>query len=150
MQKLPPKVTPGISGKIRRNRSESPAGKMLKWQHHENRRGKSMEKILEWLNSNIPVVTGAAFAFCISLLTVREGSFRERLTKATLCSIFSTGIFYGMVSIFPTCPPEAAVAIGSFVGFYGVDQTKALILDKITALTGKKTQPETNQHDDVI
>ena len=40
-----------------------------------------MEKILEWLNNNIPVVTGAAFAFCISLLTVREGSFRERLTK---------------------------------------------------------------------
>lgn len=37
-----------------------------------------MEKILEWLNNNIPVVTGAAFAFCISLLTVREGSFRER------------------------------------------------------------------------
>ena len=109
-----------------------------------------MEKILEWLNNNIPVVTGAAFAFCISLLTVREGSFRERLTKATLCSIFSTGIFYGMVSIFPTCPPEAAVAIGSFVGFYGVDQTKALILDKITALTGKKAQPENNQHDDVI
>ena len=74
-----------------------------------------MEKILEWLNSNIPVVTGAVFAFCISLMTIREGSFRERLTKATLCSIFSTGIFYGMVSIFPTCPPEAAVAIGSFV-----------------------------------
>ena len=69
-----------------------------------------MEKILEWLNSNIPVVTGAVFAFCISLMTIREGSFRERLTKATLCSIFSTGIFYGMVSIFPTCPPEAAVA----------------------------------------
>ena len=109
-----------------------------------------MEKILEWLNSNIPVVTGAVFAFCISLLTVREGSFRERLTKATLCSIFSTGIFYGMVSIFPTCPPEAAVAIGSFVGFYGVDQTKALILDRIAALTGKKAQPENNQHDDVI
>lgn len=109
-----------------------------------------MEKILEWLNSNIPVVTGAVFAFCISLMTIREGSFRERLTKATLCSIFSTGIFYGMVSIFPTCPPEAAVAIGSFVGFYGVDQTKALILDKITALTGKKAQPENNQHDEVI
>lgn len=109
-----------------------------------------MEKILEWLNNNVPVVTGAAFAFCISLMTVREGSFRERLTKATLCSIFSTGIFYGMVSIFPTCPPEAAVAIGSFVGFYGVDQTKALILDKITALTGKKAQPENSQHDDVI
>ena len=149
MQKLPPKVTPGISGKIRRNRSESPAGKCYN-EASQKPEGKSMEKILEWLNNNIPVVTGAVFAFCISLMTIREGSFRERLTKATLCSIFSTGIFYGMVSIFPTCPPEAAVAIGSFVGFYGVDQTKALILDKITALTGKKAQPESNQHDDVI
>ena len=101
-----------------------------------------MEKVLVWLSDNIPVVTGAVFAFCISLLTLREGSFCERLTKATLCSIFSTGLFYGIVSIFPTCPPEAAVAIGSFVGFYGVDQTKALILDKISAFMGKKTQPE--------
>lgn len=109
-----------------------------------------MEKIITWLSDNIPVITGAFFAFTISLLTLREGSFGERLTKATLCSIFSTGLFYGIVSIFPTCPPEAAVAIGSFVGFYGVDQTKALILDKITALTGKKTQPENNQHDDTL
>lgn len=50
---------------------------------------------------------------------------------------------------FPHLPPEAAVAIGSFVGFYGVDQTKALILDKISAFMGKK-QPENNQHDDTI
>ena len=42
------------------------------------------------------------------------------------------------------------MAIGSFVGFYGVDQTKALILDKLTALTGKKNQPENNQHDDTL
>lgn len=109
-----------------------------------------MEKILEWLNNNVPVVTGAAFAFCISLLTVREGSFRERLTKATLCSIFSTGIFYGMVSIFPTCPPEAAVAIGSFVGFYGVDQTKAIILDKIAQLTRSKNQNQDGGDDEAI
>lgn len=110
----------------------------------------TIDRIISWAGENIPVLTGAAFAFTISLLTLREGSFGERLTKATLCSIFSTGLFYGIVSIFPTCPPEAAVAIGSFVGFYGVDQTKALILDKLTALTGKKTQPENNQHDDVI
>ena len=108
-----------------------------------------MEKVLVWLSDNVPVVTGAVFAFCISLLTLREGSFGERLTKATLCSICSTGLFYGIVSIFPTCRPEAAVAIGSFVGFYGVDQTKALILDKISAFMGKK-QPENNQHDDTI
>ena len=98
-----------------------------------------MEKIITWLSDNIPVITGAVFAFTISLLTLREGSFGERLTKATLCSIFSTGLFYGIVSIFPTCPPEAAVAIGSFVGFYGVDQTKALILDKIAQITRGKS-----------
>jgi len=109
-----------------------------------------MEKIIAWISDNIPVITGAVFAFTISLLTLREGSFGERLTKATLCSIFSTGLFYGIVSIFPTCPPEAAVAIGSFVGFYGVDQTKAIILDKIAQLTRSKNQKQDGGDDEVI
>lgn len=109
-----------------------------------------MEKIIAWISDNIPVITGAFFAFTISLLTLREGSFCERLTKATLCSIFSTGLFYGIVSIFPTCPPEAAVAIGSFVGFYGVDQTKALILDKIAQLTRSKNQKPDGGDDEAI
>ena len=109
-----------------------------------------MEKIITWISDNIPVITGAAFAFTISLLTVREGSFGGRLTKATLCSIFSTGLFYGIVSIFPTCPPEAAVAIGSFVGFYGVDQTKALILDKISQITRGNSGKREGGDDEVI
>lgn len=110
----------------------------------------TIDRIISWAGENIPVLTGAAFAFIISLLTLREGSFGERLTKATLCSIFSTGLFYGIVSIFPTCPPEAAVAIGSFVGFYGVDQTKALILDKIAHLTRSKNQKPDGGDDEVI
>ena len=109
-----------------------------------------MERIIAWISDNIPVITGAVFAFTISLLTLREGSFGERLTKATLCSIFSTGLFYGIVSIFPTCPPEAAVAIGSFVGFYGVDQTKALILDKIAQLTRGRTGKGEGGDDEAI
>lgn len=102
-----------------------------------------MEKIIAWLSDNIPVIVGAVFAFLISLLTWREGSFWDRLTKATLCSIFSTGLYYGLVSVFPTCPAEAAVAIGSFVGFYGVDQCKNLILDKLRYLMrGKENHDE--------
>ena len=56
-----------------------------------------------------------------------------------LCSLLSTGIFYGLVSVFPHIPQEAAVAVGSFVGFYGVRETKRLILDNLrTILSGKK------------
>lgn len=97
-----------------------------------------MEKVLAWITENIAVIAGAGFAFLISVLTKR-GTFWERLTGGALCSLFSTGLFYGLVSVFPTCPPEAAVAIGSFVGFYGVDQCKELLLDKLRYILTQKT-----------
>lgn len=90
-----------------------------------------MEKILGWLEDNALVIAGAVFAFLISLLSSRERSYLDRLTGAVLCSLLSTGIFYGITSVFPTVPQEAAVAVGSFVGFYGVGETKRLILQRI-------------------
>lgn len=42
------------------------------------------------------------------------------------------------------------MAIGSFVGFYGVDQTKAIILDKIAQLTRSKNQKPDGGDDEVI
>lgn len=98
-----------------------------------------MEKIAEWVAENTLIVVGAVFAFSVSLLTRRQSSWLDRLTEAVLCSLLSTGIFYGLVSVFPSIPQEAAVAVGSFVGFYGVSETKRLILDNLrTILSGKK------------
>ncbi|MBQ2329108.1 MAG: phage holin family protein [Oscillospiraceae bacterium] len=98
-----------------------------------------MEKIAEWVAENTLIVVGAVFAFAVSLLTRRQSSWLDRLTEAVLCSLLSTGIFYGLVSVFPHIPQEAAVAVGSFVGFYGVSETKRLILDNLrTILSGKK------------
>lgn len=74
------------------------------------------------------------FAFVISILTHRDGGIIDRLTGAVLCSLLSTGIFYGLTALMPTCPPEAAVAIGSFVGFYGVDEVKRLVMDRVKNL----------------
>ena len=90
-----------------------------------------MEKIIEWVGEHATVLCGGAFAFIISLISHREGTWMDRISGSILCSLFSTGLFYGIVSFFPNCPEVAAVAIGSFVGFFGVDECKRIILDKI-------------------
>ena len=92
-----------------------------------------MKDLYAWLSENYAVVTGAVFAFVIAFLQ-KKGDFMNKLTGAFLCSLFSTGLYYGLISFFPSCPQSAAVAIGSFVGFYGVDECKKLILDKIKNL----------------
>lgn len=99
-----------------------------------------MEKIIAWITENTLILAGAVFAFSVSLLTRRQSSWLDRLTEAVLCSLLSTGIFYGLVSVFPHIPQEAAVAVGSFVGFYGVRETKRLILDNLRALLAKKSE----------
>lgn len=93
-----------------------------------------MDKIIHWIGDNALIVTGAVFAFLISILSRRERSWLDRLTSAVLCSLLSTGIFYGINVVLPNCPQEAAVAIGSFVGFYGVSETKRLILQRIKSI----------------
>ena len=106
-----------------------------------------MEKIMTWITENTLIIAGAVFAFSVSLLTRRQSSWLDRLTEAVLCSLLSTGIFYGLVSVFPHIPQEAAVAVGSFVGFYGVSETKRLILDNLRALLTKKNGGSDDSHD---
>ena len=93
-----------------------------------------------------PVLSGALLAFVTSLLRLwnRQGSWANKLIDSALCMSLTTGIFYGLVSVFPSIPQEAAVAVGSFVGFYGVSETKRLILDNLRALLSAKKQSETN------
>lgn len=90
-----------------------------------------LKKIAEAYAENSQIYNGAIFAFLIAVLTHRRGSCMDRIVGGILCGLFSTGLYYGIVSIFPTVPQCAAVAIGSFVGFVGVDECKRIILEKI-------------------
>lgn len=96
-----------------------------------------IERLLNYIAENKEVITGAVFAFVIAFMQ-RKGDFMNKVSGAFLCSLFSTGLYCGVVSIFPSVPPVCAVAIGSFVGFYGVDETKKLILDKIKSFLENK------------
>lgn len=106
-----------------------------------------MDKIWAWLSENVAVVVGGGFAFLISMISHREGKFMDRVSSSLLCSLFSTGLYYGIVSFFPSVPSVAAVAIGSFVGFFGVDECKRLILDKIKFAVGKSSKEKDNETD---
>lgn len=92
------------------------------------------ERAVQWASDNVGVV--AAFIICgiIYLLSHRKGSCMDRLTGAILCSLFSTGLYYGILCFFPELPQGAAVAIGSLVGFLGVDECKELLMKKIKKL----------------
>ena len=105
--------------------------KLNRHRGHGKKGAAEMQKFIDWINNNGLVIAGAVFAFMISILSRKDGSILDRLSGAVLCSLFSTGLFYGIIAIFPNCPQEAAVAIGSFVGFYGVDEVKKLVLAKI-------------------
>ena len=94
-------------------------------------KGAFMEKILNWLAENGTVITGATFAFLISMLTSRKGTLMDKLGNSLLCSLFSTGIYYGILTFFPDCSPYLAVAVGTFVGAFGVDDCKRLIKGKL-------------------
>lgn len=96
-----------------------------------------MEKFIDWIFENSAVIAGAVFAFIIGYIQ-KEGDFMQKITGAFLCSLFSTGLFYGVISFWPQCPQTVAVAIGSFVGFYGVDETKRIISEKIKSFLGNK------------
>lgn len=106
-----------------------------------------MDKIWAWLSENVAVIVGGGFAFLISMISHKEGRFMDRVSSSLLCSLFSTGLYYGIVSLFPAVPSVAAVAIGSFVGFFGVDECKRLILDKIKIAVGKSSKEKDNEND---
>lgn len=106
-----------------------------------------MDKVWAWLSENMAVLVGGGFAFLISMISHKEGRFMDRVSSSLLCSLFSTGLYYGIVSLFPSVPSVAAVAIGSFVGFFGVDECKRLILDKIKIAVGKSSKEKDNEND---
>lgn len=90
-----------------------------------------MEKFLAWLVDNSAVMTGAVFAFLISLITAKEGTIMDKIGNSLLCSLFSTGLYYAILSFYPNCSPYLAVAIGTFVGTFGVEDCKRIVKTKI-------------------
>ena len=90
-----------------------------------------MDKLFQWLSENGTVLVGACFAFMISLLTSKRVKLMDKLANSLLCSLFSTGLYYAILSFFPQCSPYLAVAVGTFVGTFGVDETKKVLKQKI-------------------
>lgn len=66
----------------------------------------------------------------------------DRIAGGILCALFSTGLYFGILSVFPTMPAYSAVAIGSFVGFVGVDECKRIILDKVKSFVQTRKKDE--------
>ena len=90
-----------------------------------------MDKLFQWLSENGTVLVGACFAFMISLLTSKRVKLMDKLANSLLCSLFSTGLYYAILSFFPQCSQYLAVAVGTFVGTFGVDETKKVLKQKI-------------------
>ena len=95
-----------------------------------------MNRFIEWLTENSAVIMCGSYAFIISLLTTKKGSLMDRINAALLCSFFSTGIYYAILSFFPDCSPYIAVAVGTFVGAFGVDECKNFIRLRLRKLLG--------------
>ena len=66
----------------------------------------------------------------------------DRINAALLCSFFSTGIYYAILSFFPDCSPYIAVAVGTFVGAFGVDECKNFIRLRLKKLLGADTSED--------
>lgn len=92
------------------------------------------DRAVEWMSEHAYIVAGFIICSVVYLLSHKKGSCMDRITGALLCSLFSTGLYYGLVCFFPELPQGAAVAIGSLVGFLGVDECKDLLMKKIKKL----------------
>ena len=104
-----------------------------------------MNRFIEWLTENSAVIMCGSYAFIISLLTTKKGSLMDRINAALLCSFFSTGIYYAILSFFPDCSPYIAVAVGTFVGAFGVDECKNFIRLRLRKLLGGDTEEKDNK-----
>ena len=80
-----------------------------------------MNRFIEWLTENSAVI------------------------MSLLCSFFSTGIYYAILSFFPDCSPYIAVAVGTFVGAFGVDECKNFIRLRLRKLLGGDTEEKDNK-----
>lgn len=77
------------------------------------------------------LLIGAVLAFVTSffrLCKVRK-SFFVKLSDSLICSLISLSTYF-LIKQFYAITPEFAIAIGSWVGYLGVDGIKTILLDR--------------------
>ena len=91
-----------------------------------------------WLSEHI-VMAGAMLAFITSLLRTwrQETSIKSKLLDSLLCMSITLGIYYTVTSFYQL-PDVIAVGIGSFVGYFGTEQVKQVILNRFVNITNNK------------
>lgn len=101
-----------------------------------------MRRLLIWYTEHGAVAAGAVLSGCLALLLRPDDGIRARLAYALSCSGLTLGIFYGLQVIFPSIPEDAAVAVGAFVAFFGVDECKRIVLSLIPQIgNGTRRDP---------
>ncbi|MGK0743559.1 phage holin family protein [Yokenella regensburgei] len=85
-------------------------------------------QIMKWIEEFLPAIFAGVMATVISaLMDIRTGESKRRtLTGAFICGLVAMGL-YSFV-IFLGAPPEAGAFFGAFIGFYGADNTRDLIV----------------------
>lgn len=93
------------------------------------------EFVENWLSEHI-VMAGAMLAFITSLLRTwrQETSISSKLLDSLLCMSLTLGIYYTATSFYQL-PDVIAVGIGSFVGYFGTEQVKQVILNRFSNIT---------------
>lgn len=77
------------------------------------------------------LLIGAVLAFVTSFfkLCKVKKSFIVKLSDSLICSLISLSTYF-LIKQFHPIDPEFAIAIGSWVGYLGVDGIKTLLLDR--------------------
>lgn len=77
------------------------------------------------------LLIGAVLAFVTSffkLCKVRKNFF-VKLSDSLICSLISLSTYF-LIKQFHPIDPEFAIAIGSWIGYLGVDGIKTILLDR--------------------
>lgn len=77
------------------------------------------------------LLIGAVLAFVTSFfkLCKVKKSFFVKLSDSLICSLISLSTYF-LIKQFHPIDPEFAIAIGSWIGYLGVDGIKTLLLDR--------------------
>ena len=78
-----------------------------------------------WLEQHFPAVYAGVLALLIAVWRIlySGGRLRQLLLEAPLCGLLGVGVSYGPALI--GAPPEAGVFLGSMVGLFGVEASRA-------------------------
>lgn len=78
-----------------------------------------------WLEQHFPAIYAGSLALLIAAWRIiySGGKLRQLFLEAPLCGLLGVGVSYGPALI--GAPPEAGVFLGSMVGLFGVEASRA-------------------------